>query len=77
MTTSWDASHPNTWGCEENQRQLYWAGHKDIVALTFVDPAHKDYARLVQDAVQNHTGRKIPLVYPRYDESLGRLRFEM
>jgi hypothetical protein len=63
--------------CEENQRQVYWSGHTDILALTYLFPEHRTLAMTVQSAIFNYTGRTIPLMYTRYVRSLRRLHFAL
>jgi hypothetical protein len=83
LITSWEKAADGGWIarrdgsiCEENQRQVYWSGHDPIVALAFLDPAHKVHAFLVQDAIKKETGRTIPVVFPHYDSRIRRLRFD-
>lgn len=57
--------------CSENQRQLRWRGHGEVVALAFINPHWRNLTVRVARQFRALFNRSVQVVFPRYEEGGG------
>ena len=62
--------------CEENQRQLYWSGADDVVAIAYLDKRAKPQAVAVAQMFTARFCRPVRVMFPWYDAAAGTIVFD-